>query len=163
MLNPYAPPSAPIEDRSPPGPTSIPLVCGILSICFGGLSLLVFLLASVMALAMVSSRGFERAEAAGMLAVYGFMALMAGSLLACGIGCIRRRAWARRWSVRWAIVALVEIVLVLGLVGLASGGGAHVGFGEVIVVFVMLLPAACYPVVLLALLTRPSAIAAMKS
>jgi len=140
--NPYAPPSpigvewtgAAMEE--PPVPSSAPKIFGILSIIFASIILFFSLFQSCSGLvAPVMSRVGEMAPSgdkkadelrqvmSGMATVYtaiGIQGLallvMSALLLAIGIGQLRYREWAGRWSVYWAGAALVALA---GMVALA--------------------------------------------
>jgi hypothetical protein len=141
--NPYAPPSPAAADWSPGQETpdavvqsSAPKTFGVLSIVFASLMLLVGLMQSCSGLAapVMSSVGdlapSTDPNAAklkevmnGMAAVYVAIGiqgivilLMSALLLAIGIGQVRYRRWAGRWSVYWASAALMAVA---GMVALA--------------------------------------------
>jgi len=141
LRSPYQPPTA---DLSPPEapPSSLPphersgapKVFGVLSIVFSCLVLLgsaVSLLFSV-ATSAVSPMGNNAADpdkAAEIAAAMGPMAglskgigvesvilvVMSVALLVIGIGQVRYRAWARRWSVIWGAAGLVSVALMVAI------------------------------------------------
>lgn len=111
--------------------TSVPKVMGVLSIVFGSLMLMGGLLGSCTMLLGPGMSGManmpgadktpgvaEMMESVGTIyTVTGLqnlvMALMSALLLAIGIGQLRFRQWARIWSVRWALAALVVVLLIV--------------------------------------------------
>ena len=139
LRSPYEPPTADLS-QSPvlPPPqherSAAPKVFGILSIIFASLVLLssaLGLLATA-ASSMVKDMGSmvpdgdkaaEIAAVAGpMVKVYqgiGLLSLimfvMSALLLAIGIGQLRYRAWAQRWSVYWGVAGLVCVVLMVAI------------------------------------------------
>ncbi|MCC6749174.1 MAG: hypothetical protein IT371_16045 [Deltaproteobacteria bacterium] len=144
--NPYAPPAAsdtawepaPHSPDTPPLPTGAPKVFGVLSIVFGSIVLLGGLFGACGGLAgqsmtrmgrMGSSLRGREAEAVrammdqigSIYTVIGAQSLvfsaMSGLLLAIGIGQLRYRRWACRWSVYWGYAALAVLagVIVLSL------------------------------------------------
>jgi hypothetical protein len=134
--NPYAPPTSGGDGWVPtdlheaaPLPTSVPKVFGVLSIIFASIVLLFGLLGSCggfVGQGMLSAgAGFGRSAGspevqdglkhmATMYMAIGIqslvLTLMSALLLAIGVGQVRYRAWAGRWSVYWAGVALVVLV-----------------------------------------------------
>ncbi len=136
--NPYAPPAAsdatwdPATDSvaaTTAPPTSVPKVFGVLSIVFGSLMLLGGLIGTCTgflgkSLGQLGSLGTSGPQAEMMQtmmkhlgSIYTAMGVqsllftaMSGWLLAVGIGQLRYRRWACRWSVYWGGVALVVLV-----------------------------------------------------
>jgi len=124
---PAAPPSPPPYPPPYPPPRSKgPRILGIVSIVLGaflGLRSLVGVLAgqalgmSMLRLPMVArvygpgtiERYMERIGPATRLQAAIFL-VMSIALLLVGLGQLRYRAWARRWSVGWGIAALVALV-----------------------------------------------------
>ncbi|HZS39412.1 MAG TPA: hypothetical protein VFF06_21425 [Polyangia bacterium] len=164
MSNPYAPPRAPIDGAPPPraptgAPSGIPTTLGVLSMIFGG-GLFLFSGIGLLVLAAAAAESGHALGAGLAPALIGasLPVWMSLSLLVFGVGLVRRRAWARRATIWWARAALVEVAALLVL--FTNEARAGVGFGELIILSPLLLALVAYPVVLLALLSRPSAIAA---
>ena len=141
--NPYAPPSAAAAAWVPgpalehdPVPTKAPKVFGVLSIIFASVTLLfsMFMSCSLVAAPMVNKfSDFAppgRKNVPELKAVFALMStvytvigvegvvflIMSALLLAIGIGQVKYRAWAGRWSVYWAGAALAVLA---GFVALA--------------------------------------------
>jgi hypothetical protein len=141
LRSPYQPPMA---DLSPPGAeppiqpherSGAPKVFGVLSIVFASLMLFfsaMGLLATAATTSLanqgsVSSPDPEKAEQLNalmrpMAKVYGGLGLqslilfvMSALLLAIGIGQLRFRAWAGRWSVYWGAAGLVCVGLLVAI------------------------------------------------
>lgn len=125
-------PVAPLEELPPHQRSAAPKVFGVLSIIF---SSMVLLGSSLGLLGTVASSALEgmgnmvndadkaaeiNAMVAPMARVYQglgleslILFLMSALLLAIGIGQLRYRAWARRWSVYWAVAGLACVVLLV--------------------------------------------------
>jgi hypothetical protein len=191
--NPYAPPAGgtlPPPPAYPPPPdpepvpggtrTSLPKVMGVLSIVFGSLMLMGGLFGSCTALLGQKTEMME--SMATIYTVTGVqnlvMALMSALLLAIGIGQLRYRQWARIWSVRWALAALVAVLAIVVLsfavigplyqemmtsiskhsaeggppMNFGSGFGAMMGgtFGVISIIFL-----SPYPILMLIFFSRP--------
>ena len=139
LRSPYEPPTA---DLSQPSPvlapqherSAAPKVFGILSIIFASIVLLssaLGLLATAASSAVknMGSMVPDADKAAEVAAVMGPMAkvyqgigllslimfVMSALLLAIGIGQVRYRAWAQRWSVYWGGAGLVCVVLMVAI------------------------------------------------
>ncbi len=161
MLNPYTPPSASVDAwASPNRPTRIPTVVGILSIIFGSIATLGagLWLASV---ALVAAE-FPNEGGSGptpLLVGGAIVAVTAIVLVVLGVALVQRRAWARRFTIYWAWLALLELAVFFVLLGHAATQGVTtgVGIGELI----GCLPFLSYPILVLALLSRPRVVAAM--
>jgi hypothetical protein len=202
--DPFTPPSSDIgagpEGAIPARPTGAPKVFGILSIIFASVMLLYSLL-KMLAGGMVGAVGSIRPPAddpqfadvqnmfEGMARVYRalawegtLVAILSALLLAIGIGQVRYREWARRWTMYWsyaAIAAVVVMVLISVMVigpayahmmdqiarmGPAKETAAFSGFGSMFgrtsaVVTVMFYTP--YPVLLAVFFSRPHIRAAM--
>jgi hypothetical protein len=134
--SPYQPPAtdlspaeAELPKLAPHERSAAPKVFGVLSIIFSSLVLLfstLGLLAGAAAGAAgrstTASSGADRAaEVVGekILAGFGIQSLilfvMSALLLAIGIGQLRYRAWARRWSVIWGGAALACVVVLAAI------------------------------------------------
>ena len=139
--SPYQPPLAELSQTGaelavePNERSGAPKVFGVLSIVFA--SLMLFLSAigllataatsSMANLGSVSSPDPEKAEQLNammrpMAKAYGGMGLqslilfvMSALLLAIGIGQMRFRAWAARWSVYWGVAGLVSVGLLVAI------------------------------------------------
>jgi hypothetical protein len=132
LSQPYAPPpNLPPHERS-----GAPKVFGVLSIIFSSLVLLgsaFGLLAGVAtsAASMGASSG-DPDKAADVAATIGLMGpmtnvykgialqclllfVMSVLLLVIGIGQVRYRAWARRWSVTWGVAGLVSVAAMVAI------------------------------------------------
>jgi len=125
-------PAAPMQELPPHQRSAAPKVFGVLSIIFSSVVLLGSALGLLGTLASSALEGMgsmvnDTDKAAELNAMIGPMArvyqglgleslilfLMSAVLLAIGIGQIRYRAWARRWSVYWAIAGLACVVLLV--------------------------------------------------
>jgi cytochrome bd-type quinol oxidase subunit 2 len=125
-------PVAPLEELPPHQRSAAPKVFGILSIIFSSVVLLGSALGLLGTVASSALEGMgnmvnDADKAAEINAMIGPMArvyrglgleslilfLMSALLLAIGIGQLRYRAWARRWSVYWAVAALACVVLLV--------------------------------------------------
>jgi hypothetical protein len=139
--SPYQPPSAdlsqplaPLQELAPHERSAAPKVFGVLSIIFSSIVLLFSsfgmlgglassALQSMGSLADQGEKGAEFAAMMGPMAkVYRGMGLeslilfvMSALLLAIGIGQVRYRAWARRWSVYWGAAGLVCVILMVAI------------------------------------------------
>jgi hypothetical protein len=136
--NPYAPPSreadaawapasSPLEN--PVAPTSLPKTLGILSIIFASIVLFFGLFASCggflaqgfTKVGQLAPRDNPHAQeiqetlsvVSSIYTAIGFqgliLAVMSSILLAVGVGQMRYRRWAARWTIYWAAAALVAI------------------------------------------------------
>jgi len=129
-------PPAPLPALQPHERSPAPKVFGVLSIVFASLVLLfaaIGLLGSAatravgaMGDAAASADPAKAAEVAAMVQpmakVYGgigyqslILFVMSAALLAIGIGQLRYRAWARRWSVYWGVAGLVCVGLMVAI------------------------------------------------
>jgi cytochrome bd-type quinol oxidase subunit 2 len=125
-------PVAPPEELPPHQRSAAPKVFGVLSIIFSSVVLLGSALGLLGTVASSALEGMgnmvnDADKAAEINAMIGPMArvyrglgleslilfLMSALLLAIGIGQLRYRAWARRWSVYWAVAALACVVLLV--------------------------------------------------
>jgi len=125
-------PVAPLQELPPHQRSGAPKVFGVLSIIFSSVVLLGSALGLLGTLASSALAGAgnmvpdadKAAELNAMLApmarVYQglgleslILFLMSVLLLAIGIGQLRYRAWARRWSVYWAVAGLACVVLLV--------------------------------------------------
>jgi hypothetical protein len=138
--SPYAPPSADLSSPAELPPASrhqrsgAPKVFGVLSIVFASLTLLgsafgLFGLAASSMFGNVGSMVPDADKAAEVNAVIAPMAkvyqgvglqsvilfAMSALLLAIGIGQLRYRAWAGRWSVYWGAAGLACVVLLVAI------------------------------------------------
>ena len=122
-----------IPPPRPSTPTSAPKIIGTLSIIFASLVGFGGLLGSCSGL-MVSSFGKTSLPPGSdqilkpMASVYGGIAIqslillaMSGLLLAVGIGQLRYREWARRWSVYWGVLGIVAVVALVAISMLVLG------------------------------------------
>jgi hypothetical protein len=198
--DPFTPPSADAAPLPPAQPSGAPKIFGILSIVFASIMLL-YSLMKMLAGGMVGAMGSIRPpnddpQFAGMqdffehmarvyraLAWEGTMvAVLSALLIAIGIGQVRYREWAQRWTIYWsgaAIVAVVGMVMISMLVigpaysqmidGMArlgpaketamfSGFGSMFGKTSAIATVIFYTP---YPVLLLIFFSRPNVRAAM--
>ena len=141
--DPFAPPSSDMsggpESLPPARPTGAPKVFGILSIVFASIMLLysfLKMLGGGMAGMMGSIRPpaddpqFAQFESMfqGMARMYRAMAwegtmvaILSGLLIAIGVGQLRYRAWARRWTVYWSFAALAAVVVMIAIAMLVIG------------------------------------------
>jgi hypothetical protein len=140
LRSPYLPPSADLSNPLEQLPTlqphersGAPKVFGVLSIIFASLVLFssgLGLLGTAATQAMSSVGASANAEKAAEMAamaqplakVYrgigvlsGILFVMSAMLLAIGIGQLRYRAWARRWSVYWGGAALGCVVVMVAI------------------------------------------------
>jgi hypothetical protein len=139
LRSPYEPPIADLSQSSPVlAPqherSAAPKVFGILSIIFASIVLLsstLGLLATAASSAVknVGSMVPDADKAAEVAAMMGPMAkvyqgigllslimfVMSALLLAIGIGQLRYRAWAQRWSVYWGVAGLVCVALMVAI------------------------------------------------
>jgi hypothetical protein len=139
LRSPYEPPTADLSQSAvlvpePHERSAAPKVFGILSIVFASIVLLsssLGLLATAASSAVTSmgsmvpdaEKAAEVAAVVGPMAkVYqgiGFLSLimfvMSALLLVIGIGQLRYRAWAQRWSVYWGAAGLVCVVLMVAI------------------------------------------------
>jgi hypothetical protein len=143
LRSPYQPPTADLSQPAealPPLPpherSPAPKVFGVLSIVFASIMLLfaaMGLLGSVATRAAGAFSGAaasaDPAKAAEVAAMMGPMTkiyagigyqsailfVMSAVLLAIGIGQLRYRAWARRWSVTWGVAGLVCVALLAAI------------------------------------------------
>ena len=125
-------PVAPLQELPPHQRSGAPKVFGVLSIIFSSVVLLgsaLGLLGTVASSALAGAGNMvpdtdKAAELNAMLApmarVYQglgleslILFLMSALLLVIGIGQLRYRAWARRWSVYWAVAGLACVVLLV--------------------------------------------------
>jgi len=125
-------PVAPLQELPPHQRSGAPKVFGVLSLIFSSVVLLGSALGLLGTLASSALAGAgnmvpdadKAAELNAMLApmarVYQglgleslILFLMSVLLLAIGIGQLRYRAWARRWSVYWAVAGLACVVLLV--------------------------------------------------
>jgi hypothetical protein len=135
--SPYQPPAADLSQPhtelpklAPHERSPAPKVFGVLSIIFSSIVLLFStfgLLAGVAAgaaghsTAAASSDVDRAAEVVGQKILAGFgiqsviLFVMSAVLLAIGIGQLRYRVWARRWSVYWGSAALVCVVVLAAI------------------------------------------------
>jgi hypothetical protein len=139
--DPFTPPASDISatPEAPSRPTGAPKIFGILSIVFSSLMLLYSLL-KMLAGGMVSAVGSmappsddpQFAEIQSMLEpmarIYRalawegtLVAVLSGLLLAIGIGQLRYREWARRWTVYWSFAALAAVVGMVAISVLVIG------------------------------------------
>jgi hypothetical protein len=132
--DPFTPPAsdtgAPAE-TIPARPTSAPKVFGILSIVFASVMLLYSLL-KMLAGGMVGAVGSIQPPAndpqfaevqnmfEGMARVYRalawegtLVAILSALLLAIGIGQVKYREWARRWTMYWSYAAIAAVVVMV--------------------------------------------------
>jgi len=211
--NPYAPTPAaasaevyrPPLDSGPPVHTSAPKVFGVLSIIFASIVMLFGLLASCGGLLGGSVTQFgDMAGAAGgskaaeLRAVFStvgtiytamgiqglVLTILSSLLLAIGVGQLRYRAWACRWSVYWGGLALVAVagmvavsMLLIGPayqkmietmahaapsgaipMGMAGGMSKLMGGSSSIITVIFYAP---YPILMLIFFTRETVKAAM--
>ena len=128
-------PAAPLPDLKPSERSPAPKVFGVLSIIFASI---VLLFAAIGLLGAVATRaaetmgaapGADPAKAAEVAAMMGPMAkvyggiglqslilfVMSAALLVIGIGQLRYRAWACRWSVTWGVAGLVCVALMVAI------------------------------------------------
>ncbi|HMF43756.1 MAG TPA: hypothetical protein VKQ32_23940 [Polyangia bacterium] len=137
LNSPYQPPAAELSDRheqlprlAPHERSAAPKVFGVLSIIFASIVLLfstLGLLAGAATGAAGGAAGLSSTDAdkiaaqAGVKVLEGFavqsliLFVMSALLLAIGIGQLRYRVWARRWSVYWAGAALVCVGLLVAI------------------------------------------------
>lgn len=138
LRSPYEPPTADLSQAPVLAPqherSGAPKVFGILSIIFASLVLFssaLGLLATVASTAVkdMGSMVSDADKAAEVAAVVGPMAkvyqgigllslimfVMSALLLAIGIGQLRYRAWAQRWSVYWGVAGLVCVALMVAI------------------------------------------------
>jgi hypothetical protein len=125
-------PIAPLQELPPHQRSAAPKVFGVLSIIFSSLVLLGSSFSLLGTLASSASGGMgnmvndgdKAAEINAMVAPMArifqglaleslILFLMSALLLAIGIGQLRYRAWARRWSVYWAVAGLACVVLLV--------------------------------------------------
>lgn len=115
------PPEAFPESRSP-----VPKVFGIINIvyaCIGGIWALFSLGIVLLMKSLVVNNSGEAGPALAAydkLLVYTYVdaalkALLAGVLLAAGVGLLRKRMWAQKATVFWAVVRMVTAVLMVVL------------------------------------------------
>lgn len=121
-MSPVSPPTLP-----PGAPSSIPKVFGIIHICYAALGAVGALLGIVSILSMkllASEMGGEieglrtMSEAYDGMAAYtyvdaGLKLALAILLLVSGVGLLKRRAWALKTSVCWAVSRIVIAVLMV--------------------------------------------------
>lgn len=132
----------------------------ILSIVFGGLALALAVLSLVSILSAARSSG---AGSSGWdffyLAFWGVCGSVQLPLIASGIGMLSLRNWARTGSIVCAILILLGLAVLLGLFMHYSFAGrtAYGGWYPLVVaaMFLVLIIALPYPIVLLSCLTRP--------
>lgn len=137
LHSPYRPPAAELSQPhdelprlAPHERSAAPKVFGVLSIIFASLVLLsstLGLLGGAASGAAGSAAGASSSEADKVAAQVGVKILeglavqslilfvMSALLLAIGIGQLRYRAWARRWSVYWGAAALVCVGLLAAI------------------------------------------------
>jgi hypothetical protein len=143
--DPFAPPtsdtSAAAEVLPPARPTGVPKTFGVLSIVFASLMLcysLLKVLAGGMAGMMGQLQG-QLGDDAGELGgafeslarVYralawegALIAVMSALLIAIGVGQLRFREWARRWTMYWSVAAFLSIGIMI-LIGMLVIGPAY--------------------------------------
>jgi hypothetical protein len=146
--NPYAPPGTAATEWAPAAPaaahvapSSAPKVFGILSIIFASIVLLFGLIQSCSGLAapvmskvgQLAPEGDSKArELQSMMSLMATvytaigiqglaLTIMSALLLAIGVGQLRYREWAGRWSVYWAGLALVVLAGMVALSFLLIG------------------------------------------
>lgn len=146
--NPYAPPGTAATEWAPAAPSeahvapsSAPKVFGILSIIFASIVLLFGLIQSCSGLAapvmtkvgQIAPAGDSKArELQSMMSLMATvytaigiqglaLTIMSALLLAIGVGQLRYREWAGRWSVYWAGLALVVLAGMVALSFLLIG------------------------------------------
>jgi hypothetical protein len=199
--DPFAPPvTDPTPAASPPTapsrPTGAPKVFGILSIVFASVMLVYSLLKMLGGAVAGTVAGLEgragelESVMAAMARVYRALAwegllvgLLSGLLIAIGIGQVRYRAWARRWTLYWAAAAMATVLVMIGLsvlvVGPAygqmmeqlarmapdkqlgfGGFGRMFGGGSAVATVLVYMP---YPILLAIFFSRPNVRAAMMS
>ena len=133
--DPFTPPasdtSSAAAEAIPARPTGAPKVFGVLSIIFASIMLL-YSLMKMLAGGMVGAIGSIRPPTddpqfaemqsmfEGMARVYRalawegtLVAVLSALLLAIGIGQVRYREWARRWTVYWSYAALAAVVVMV--------------------------------------------------
>jgi hypothetical protein len=143
--------------------TRIPLVVGILSIAFGSITALgAGLDVESMVRAEEQYQGIVRGWAgpiSGLLSS-AILGVTAFALAVLGMGLLLRQAWARRFTIYWAYVALLEWVVYVALHWSAAIHEISVGgdYDELVVC----VPFVIYPILVLWLLSRPRVIAAMR-
>jgi hypothetical protein len=139
LRSPYAPPTADLSQSLPVlAPqherSAAPKVFGILSIIFASITLLsstlgLLLTAASSALKNMGNMAPDGDKAAEVAAMVGPMAkvyqgigllslimfVMSVLLLAIGIGQLRYRAWAQRWSVYWGVAGLACVALMVAI------------------------------------------------
>ena len=136
----YEPPAADLGHRSevsalePPERSGAPKVFGVLSIIFASLVLLSSSFGMLMTLATsafadVGSVAPDAAKTPDVAAAWepmvriyrgiglqsAILFAMSALLLAIGIGQLRYRAWARRWSVYWGVAGLVCVAAMVAI------------------------------------------------
>jgi hypothetical protein len=141
LRSPYQPPTAdlsqpegPLSNLPPHERSGAPKVFGVLSIIFSCLVLLgsafgVLFSVATSAASTMGNNAADPAKAAEVAAMMGPMAglykgvgvqslillVMSVALLVIGIGQLRYRAWARRWSVIWGAAGLVSVALMVAI------------------------------------------------
>jgi hypothetical protein len=130
----------PMSRSQAPAVTGIPRIFGTLSIIFASIVMLFGLMSMLGGLIpLFISKGVDglpgkpadlQPMLSAMRAVYGGLGLigivlsgMSGALLAIGIGQLRYRAWAQRWSVYWGIAGLVGVTVMVLVSVLVIGPG----------------------------------------
>lgn len=116
--------SAPPEEAIPPTTTSIPKVFGIIHIvyaCAGMISAVIGVGALLVMKVVLSKAGEELEEMNTILDAYNEMAIytyidaalkivLGIFLLVAGVGLLKRKLWAQKASITWAIVRMVLII-----------------------------------------------------
>jgi hypothetical protein len=135
--------------------SKVPKVFGILSIIFGGLTLLQSL--------YDIARTLAGDPVFVVMVRHVLMAVMSAWLLAIGIGQVRYRARARRHAVWWSVAGVVAVVAIVSLTSAVMtpdnvpkhGGTDFNGFlaYRFVTITIALLP---YPILMLVFFTRPN-------
>src|SRR5262249_39585098 len=129
-MNGYEPPasdtSVAAEVLPPARPTGVPKTFGVLSIVFASL-MLCYSLLKVLAGGMVGALGQLQSQVGDEAAELGdafehlarvyralawegaLVAVMSALLIAIGVGQLRYREWARRWTQYWSVAAFLSI------------------------------------------------------
>lgn len=117
--------SAPPPEAIPPATTSIPKVFGIIHIvyaCIGMIGAVIGVGAFLVMKAVLSSAGDEMAEMEPVLDAYstleiytyvdaGVKVVLGIMLLVAGIGLLKRKLWAQKVSIFWAVVRIVIAIV----------------------------------------------------
>ncbi|MCC6623121.1 MAG: hypothetical protein IT385_17820 [Deltaproteobacteria bacterium] len=166
---------------------SAPKVLGILSIIFGSLLVLLTLFALLTTDSMLNKlfegfpgKGFKEYmdELGPWMTIWSVITLvMAGSLLAIGIGQLRYRRWARASSIVWALAALVFVAgqvafhflvtapaleRLLGALAKSEIASMIGGLGSSSIITTVVLYSP-YPIITLVLMRKPEVVEAMNT